>query len=151
MAPEVDEIARRLGSCNRLKRLNRWYSSVLKGVDGAKTCFASLGVILPEGVESKIRRCLFCFFSETKDADWLIPVTMVPFHHQHRSLRQSRSINAFEATARVIGASSSDPRTCSDTTTKSVLESSSTGWFTLTAIFYRISDIATEGSARFCF
>jgi hypothetical protein len=79
-APEVEEIARRLGSCNRLKRVSRWYSSVLKGMEGAKNCFASSGEILAEGVDSKMRRCLFCFFSEMKDSDWFIPVAMIPFH-----------------------------------------------------------------------
>ena len=78
-APEVEEIARRLGSCNRLKRVSRWYCSVLKGMEGAKTCFASLSEILPEEVVSKMRRCLFCFFSEMKDSDWFIPVAMIPF------------------------------------------------------------------------
>jgi hypothetical protein len=52
---------------------------MLKGMDGAKTCFSSLGEILPEEVVSKMRRCLFCFFSEMKDSDWFIPVAMIPF------------------------------------------------------------------------
>jgi len=44
-APELEDMARRLGSWNRLKRVSRWYCSALKGTEGAKTCFASLGEI----------------------------------------------------------------------------------------------------------
>jgi len=137
IAPDVEDTARRLGSRNRLKRVNRWYSSTLKGIDGAKTCFANFGVIFPaESVESRIRRCLFCFFSEMKDSDWLIPVTIVPFSSSVLERRGAGFVrHTFEFTASVIGASSSDPRTYSETTVNSFLTSSSTSSTTLAAIY----------------
>jgi|SRR5277367_3436 len=129
-SPEFEDIARRLGSCNRLKRVSRWYWSVLKGMEGVKTCFASLGEIWPEDLKN--RRCLFCLFSEMKDSDWFIPVTMVPFP----SVLRSR-LNTFEVTAKVIGASSSELNTYSDTTFTFVVVSSSTTFSTLATIYIK--------------
>ena len=143
-APEVDETARRLGSCNRLKRVSRWYCSVLKGMEGAKTCFASFGEILPEEVDSKMRRCLFCFFSEMKDSDWFIPVAMIPFHQNWEA---AGNWNTFEVTAKVIGASSSEPKAYSDTTCTFIVVSSSTRFTTLATIYIK----QFPRVVRFCF
>src|SRR5271170_6462612 len=82
-----------------------------------------------------------------KDSDWFIPVTIVPFH-QYWNRDESR-LCTFELTAKVIGASSSDPKTYSDvTSTFVVVLSSSSTLFTLAVIYY-IKVVSQRGTILF--